>query len=98
MKAKPRSIESFSKDVLASYVKSGFFMADIRKLERIEFEIECRRLTSKVDSLMERSKKLHGIENIKAYLKVSDELTATWAQLDALQKAYYEKIETRCSQ
>lgn len=97
MNSSARRLESFSSEVLATYLKrSGrAFSGDILiELEQIEASQEWHKLQAENELLIAQSRKYHGIEHIARYTQIQNKIDQNWKRQDGLQSVMYPLAST----
>lgn len=91
-----RELESFSSEVLAEFIRGNVPMLSAARTSKVFAElvyIEARqRLDSihkEVDRLIAKGTSLQGIEHIKKYLAVQDQITKLWEEAEGVRKVAF---------
>lgn len=90
------SLEDFSKEVLISVIRNTLFSRErdiLRHCVDLKYRIEFEKASKEVDDLIERKKKLKGIENYAEWLKLSKRVESLFKKEDDLMQWHKKAME-----
>ena len=96
-----RELESFSPKVLAEFIRNSLPMLSAARTSKmfadlihIEARQRLEKIRKEIDLLIAKGKSLHGVEHIKEYLAVQDQITALWKEWDEASDIAYPRSTT----
>lgn len=89
-------LEDFSKEVLISVIRSTLFSREIDILWRcvdLKYRIEFEKAQKEVDRLIERKKKLQGLETLEEWFKLQKRVDSIFKKEDDLMEWHKKAME-----
>ena len=89
-------LEDFSKEVLISVIRNTLFSRERDILYfcvDLKYRIEFEKVSKEVDRLIERKKKLQGLENIEEWFKLQERVDSLFKKEDDLMEWHKKAME-----
>lgn len=95
---KDRELESFSPEVLAEFIRDNVPMLSKARTDKmfadliyIEARQRIEKINKEIDLLIAKARSLHGVEHIKEYLAVQDQIDVLWKKREEASSIAYPR-------